>query len=114
DARLKEFAAKMQALALPVPLQQELTTKWSAYSTAMKSLAETDQAARQVSEELMKIGDTLETLVGALAAESAKDIDATQATTLDTLASGRRGTLWLGIASGAIGALMAIWIAFSL
>ena len=112
--RIKEFADEAQRLAVAPALRQELAAKWAAYTAAITALVDGDQELKRAHSELVQAGDDIEDAVGKLADACAHDIDAAQAATLGLLASGRRTILWIGLGSGAIGAVMAMWIAFSL
>jgi methyl-accepting chemotaxis protein len=114
NARIKEFAEQMKTLALSAELQKELNAKWATYGAAMKALVDAEQEVRRKTDDLTKIGDAIEGEISALADDCARDIQRTQVSTLATLANGRRTTLGLGIGSGVIGVLMAVWIAFGL
>ena len=114
DLRVKEFAEQMRGFSLPAAVQSDLTARWGQYSTAFKALVAGDKDIALAREELLRVGNEIETAVGQLAEACSRDIDAAQTLTLQRLADGRRTTLYLGIASGCIGAAMAVWIAFSL
>jgi methyl-accepting chemotaxis protein len=114
DTRITEFTKKMGELNLAADLQADIKAKWVTYADAMNKLVQADQQARKTSDELVVAGDLVEELVGKLADSSTKSIDATQAATLTTLAGGRQTVLTIGFGSGIIGAVMAVWIAFSL
>ncbi len=114
NTRIREFGEQMRTANLPPTAQTELTALWTTYGTAMKTLVDTTLELKRADEQLDREGDTVELLVGELAAACAQDIDTAQAATLVELASGRQSVLGAGIVSGAIGALMAAWIALSL
>jgi methyl-accepting chemotaxis protein len=114
DLRLKEFTAQMRELSLPEAVQSDLSARWGNYSAAFKALVAGDTEIALARQELLRVGNEIETAVGELAAACSRDIDAAQVLTLGRLADGRRTTLFLGLASGGIGAAMAVWIAFSL
>jgi methyl-accepting chemotaxis protein len=113
-ARIREFSEQMQQFSLPAALQKEMTVKWATYSTAMKALVDGDQEFKRAVEDLQRTGDALESDVSKLAEACAHAIDSAQASTLSQLGSGRRTALLVGIGSGLIGAMMAVWITFSL
>jgi len=113
-ARIKEFGEQMQQFSLPAAMQNDISAKWATYAKAMKSLVEGDVELKAASAELLRSGDEIEAKLGALVEACSKDIEHAQTTTLAVLAAGRKMILLIGIASGAIGAIMAVWIAFSL
>jgi methyl-accepting chemotaxis protein len=112
--RIAEFGEQMKQRALPAALQHDLAANWATYAGAMQALVDADQAVRHSAVELRTLGDAIERQVTELAGACSRDIETTQAATLDTLARGRRMTLGLGLGSGFIGVLMAVWIAFGL
>ena len=114
DLRLKEFSAQMQKLGLLAPVQQDLNTRWSTYAAAINAVVSGDREIAAARAELLRGGNEIEGAVVALAASCSADIDTSQIATLTSLATGRRTTLLIGVISGVIGALMAVWIAFSL
>ena len=111
---IKDFAAQMQQFSLPAAMQKEITAKWATYAAAMKALVDGDRELKQAREDLQRDGEAIETAVGALADACSHDIDAAQAATLGQLASGRQTVLIVGMTSGVIGAVMAVWIGLSL
>jgi methyl-accepting chemotaxis protein len=114
NTRITEFTSKMKELAVSETLQADMNAKWKTYAKAITALIEADQQAIKVSEELTVTGNNVEALVGKLADSSSKAIESTQASTLATLASGRKTVIGIGFGSGIIGIAMAVWIAFSL
>jgi methyl-accepting chemotaxis protein len=114
QTRIKEFAEQMKQFSLPAALQQDIGTKWSGYAGAMKALVDGDQELKGAEAALRRLGDEIETAVDALGAKCSREIELAQAATLAELGSGRRTVLLIGIASGLIGGVMAVWIAFSL
>jgi methyl-accepting chemotaxis protein len=113
-AKIAEFGEQMRKAAAPEALAKELAQKWSEYARVIDALAEGESALKAASAEVLKAGETVEEVVGALAEAVSKDVELAQATTLSQLGSGRRTLLGVGIASGVVGAGMAGWIALSL
>jgi methyl-accepting chemotaxis protein len=113
-ACIKEFAEQMQQFSLPAALQKEIAAKWATYAIAMKALVDGDQELKRASDELQRNGDAVEDAVSKLADGCAHDIDTAQSATLGELAGGRQTVLFVGLGSGVIGAMMAVWIAFGL
>jgi methyl-accepting chemotaxis protein len=114
EKRIAEFGDQMQKLSLAPDLQKDLANRWTIYGSAMKALVETEQELLALREKLIKDGDVIEDEITAIAKACTQEIEATQADTLAALASGRRSTLNLGLASGLIGIVMAVWIGLSL
>jgi hypothetical protein len=113
-ARIKEFSAEMVNLSVAPPLQKEFQVQWDVYSAAMKALIEGDKGIKAQREAFDQSAGLLEKQISAISDGVSHDIDASQADTLDTLVSGRKTVLYIGIISGGLGILMAIWVAFSL
>ncbi len=112
--RIEEFHREAVRLALPARVQAELKEAWNAYFTAFQDLVAGDRNLRTVSARLLADGDAIEAAMSAISETLDREITAAQAGTLGRLADGRRIGLVLGVASGLIGAAMAVWIAFSL
>ncbi len=113
-ARIKEFNAEMVELTIAPPLQKEFQAQWDVYVKAMKALIDGDKDIKTQREAFDQNAGLLDAQINAISDEVSKDIDAAQANTLETLASGRKNGVVIGSISGFLGVLMAIWVAFSL
>jgi methyl-accepting chemotaxis protein len=113
-ARIKEFTEQMVKFSLAAPLQKEITAQWDTYTKAMKALMDGDTDIKVQRDAFAQRADQLEQQIDSISAGVTRDIDAAQAMTLGTLVSGRKTVLAIVVVSGALGVLMAIWVAFSL
>jgi methyl-accepting chemotaxis protein len=113
-ACIKDFSEQMEKFSLAAPLQKEITAQWDVYAKAMKALMDGDNDIKDQKDAFMQRADKLEKEIDAISDGVSRDIDTAQAKTLGTLVSGRKSVLYIGIASGGLGIVMAIWVAFSL
>jgi methyl-accepting chemotaxis protein len=113
-ARIKEFSAEMVNLTVAPPLQKEFQGQWDLYVTAMKALIDGDKSIKNQRDAFDQRADLLEKQISVISEGVSRDIDNSQADTLSTLVSGRKTVLYIGVISGGLGILMAIWVAFSL
>ncbi len=113
-ARLKEFSEEMAKFSLAAPLQKDITAQWNTYAAAMKALVDGDQEIKQQRAIFNQQAELVEKQITAIATAVSSDIASAQTDTLGTLNAGRKTVLYIGIASGVVGILMAVWVAFSL
>ncbi len=111
---IKDFSSQMVKFSLAASLQKEITAQWDTYAKAMRALMDGDADIKVQKDAFTLRADQLEKEIDAISDAVTHDIDTAQAKTLGTLVSGRKTVLYIGVISGVLGIVMAIWVAFSL
>jgi methyl-accepting chemotaxis protein len=110
-ARVGEFDAQMKQFSLPAALQKDLADLWGKYTAAMKAVIDGDGDIRQKRDEFRRLATSAGQQIDAIAAATAQDMQAVGATTVGTLAAGKKIVSGTGLLSILIGLGLAFVLA---